>query len=187
MNRFSSFLSLLNKLPVFILSGYCLIVISGCVNGDFKDMEKYIEDVNSRPKGDIEPLPEIKVVESFVFQPEGLRDPFQPIEMAEGLDEAGMDGLRPDPSRRKEELESYALETLQMVGTVLIGSQLWGLVRVADGSGTVHRVRVGNYMGKNDGKIVRISENRIDLIELIPDGSKSGTWVERQASLTLIQ
>ncbi|MDU2871619.1 MAG: type 4a pilus biogenesis lipoprotein PilP, partial [Pseudomonas aeruginosa] len=47
----------------------------------------------------------------------------------------------------------------------------------------VHRVRVGDYLGRNDGKVVGISEGKIDVIEIVPDGE--GNWLERPRSLTL--
>lgn len=51
------------------------------------------------------------------------------------------------------------------------------------GAGGVHRVRVGDYLGRNDGKVVGISEGKIDVIEIVPDGE--GNWLERPRSLTL--
>jgi type IV pilus assembly protein PilP len=47
----------------------------------------------------------------------------------------------------------------------------------------VHRVRVGNYLGQSDGRIVAIREDGLEIVELIPDGS--GGWLERPARLAL--
>lgn len=165
-------------------------LISGCANNDYSDLRAYISEVNSRPKGAIEPLPEIKVVETFIFKPDGLRDPFRPVEKIEDDDEfsvAGEGGISPDNTRHKEELESFSLETLSMVGTMAMNSDLWGLVRVSDGTGTVHHVQVGNYMGSNFGKVTRIKENMIELMEIVPVEGKPGHWKEQQASLKLTE
>ncbi|PPD17233.1 MAG: hypothetical protein CTY24_15295 [Methylobacter sp.] len=70
-----------------------------------------------------------------------------------------------------------------MAGTVVIKANLWGLVRASDG--TIHRVKVGNYMGKNYGRIVNISKDKIELVEIVPD--KPGTWREQQAVLALTE
>ncbi len=167
-------------LPLF------LVLMTGCGSDDFSDLNKYIQEVKARPKGPIEPLPEIKVVESFVFKPDGLRDPFRPVEkMSEegNLDVSGVAGIKPDTERRKEELESYSLDTLRMVGTLTNQKGLWGLVKAADG--TIHRVQVGNHMGQNYGKIIRILEDKIELMEIVPD--KPGTWREQQASIALAE
>lgn len=171
----------------YILSVSLLALsLTGCSNEDFDDLTRYITEVKSRPKSTIEPLPEIKVVEPFIFKPDGLRDPFKPIEkMADSdiSDIATGSGIRPDVSRRKEELESYSLDTLRMVGTVKKDG-LWGLVRANDG--TIHRVQVGHHMGKNYGKIVRILEDKIELMEIVPD-SKPGLWREQPASLAIAE
>ena len=161
-------------------------LLAGCGNNDFSDLNQYILKVKSEPKGAIPPLPEIKVIESFMFNPEGLRDPFKPLVQPEqdGLAEQTTGGgIKPDTSRRKEELEAFPLDVLKMVGTVTMKSTVWGLVKADDG--TIHRVQVGNYMGKNYGKIIRINADKIELMEIVPD--KPGTWREQQTSLGLIE
>ncbi len=57
----------------------------------------------------------------------------------------------------------------------------WGLVR--DPEGVIHRVPVGNYIGKNHGKVVKVSDTEIDLSELISDGADG--WLVREASIAL--
>jgi len=165
---------------------FILALLPGCGNNDFSDLNQYITNVKSAPKGTIQALPEIKVVESFMFNPEGLRDPFKPLEQPEQDEVAEQStggGIKPDTSRRKEELEAFPLEALKMVGTVTIKSKLWGLVKADDG--TIHRVQAGNYMGKNFGKIIRIATDKIELMEIVPD--KPGSWREQQTSLALIE
>lgn len=176
-------LSMRLSLKKFFLAWFFLSMLA-CSNDDVTDLKNYIEEVKARPKGRIEPLPEIKVVEPFVFKPEGLRDPFQPLDKASdtnNLDIAGANGIKPDTERRKEELEAYSLDTLRMAGTLSNKKGLWGLVKAKDG--TIHRVQVGNHMGQNYGKIIRILPDKIELMEIVPD--KPGTWREQQASLAL--
>jgi type IV pilus assembly protein PilP len=162
-----------------------LALLAGCSEDDFSDLNQYITEVKVRPKGTIKPLPEIKVVEPFIFKPEDLRDPFKPIKPIEepgsNSSESPSSGIKPDTSRRKEELEAFPVETLKMIGTVKMKSDLWGLVRSADK--TVYRVKVGNYIGQNYGKIIRISSDKIELMEIVPD--KPGTWREQQMSIML--
>lgn len=162
-----------------------LTLLTACSNDDFSDLNQYIAEVKLKPKGTIKPLPEIKMVEPFIFKPEDLRDPFKPIKPTEVADESTgsstSGGIKPDTSRRKEELEAFPIETLKMIGTVNMKSNLWGLIKSADK--TVYRVQVGNYMGQNYGKIIRISPDKIDLMEIVPD--KPGTWREQQMSIVL--
>lgn len=162
------------------------LIITGCGNDDFSDLETFIKTEQAKPKGPIEPLPEIKVVEPFIFKPEGLRDPFIPLEQSEQLeggDNVEGTGIKPDTSRPKEELEAFSLDSLRMVGTVSIKGGLWGLVKANDG--TIYRVQVGNYMGKNYGKIIRIVNDKIEVMEMVSD--KPGRWREQQQSLALTE
>ena len=167
----------------------CVVVMAllvGC-GDDFSDLNRYILEVKARPKEPIKPLPEIKVIEPFLFKPEGLRDPFRPLEQpeqAEGVDVSTGSGIKPDTTRRKEELEAFPLDGLRMVGTIDMKSSLWGLVKASDG--TIYRVKVGNYMGKNYGKIIRIVSDKIELMEIVPD-NKPGTWREQPASMALTE
>ena len=164
-----------------------LTCLAGCGNDDFSDLNQYIAKIKAAPKGKIKPLPEVKEIEAFIFNPNGLRDPIKPIVQTEQqnsvpeLSPGG--GITPDSARRKEEMEAFALETMKMVGTLKMKSTLWGLVRTDDG--TVHRVRVGNYMGKNYGKITRISVDKIELMEIVPD--KPGRWREQKTSLAFTE
>jgi len=94
-----------------------------------------------------------------------------------------IDKSRPDPSRAREELEKYSLGSLKMMGTVPMGGELWALVLAPDN--VVHRVGKNNYLGTNYGKIISVTERRIELKEIISDGL--GRWQERDAFLSLTQ
>jgi type IV pilus assembly protein PilP len=162
-----------------------MVLLAGC-GDDFSDLQRYISEVKARPKEPIKPLPEIKVIEPFIFKPEGLRDPFRPLEKPEqdeNADVSAVSGIKPDTTRRKEELEAFPLDVLKMVGVVDMKSNLWGLVKASDG--TIYRVKVGNYMGKNYGKVIRIVSDKIELMEIVPD--KPGTWREQPASIALTE
>ena len=47
----------------------------------------------------------------------------------------------------------------------------------------LYQVRVGNYLGQNYGKITKITENSIQLREIVQDGG--GDWIERTSTLEL--
>ncbi|MGB5467220.1 MAG: pilus assembly protein PilP [Sedimenticolaceae bacterium] len=145
------------------------------------DLQDYVNEVKSRPASGIEPIPEVKQVVGFVYVPKNRRDPFTRQEDDTAVTETILDnGVRPDPNRRKEELESYSLDSLRMVGTLEQEEDRWGLVKTSDG--TIHRVAPGNYIGQNDGRITRVSEDKIELIELVPTGSG---FLEKEAAIAL--
>ena len=160
------------------------LTLAGCGSGGMDDLHAYVEDVKSRQEGHIEPLPEIKTFETFVYNPVSLRDPFQPADKTqETRITANDNGIRPNSQRRHEELESFPLDSLRMVGTLDKSENTWGIVVASDG--TIHRVQNGNFAGQNHGRITRITEERIELTEIVPDGL--GGWRERQASLALTE
>lgn len=177
MNRRTPFLSRLSSVGLSI-------VLVGCAADDMSDLKAFVDEVKQRPPGRLEPLPELKEIETFVYVGDNLRNPFAPVATEpEEQEGAPGSGPRPDPNRRREELEFVPLDSIRMVGTLEQTETTWGLVRTNDG--TIHRVRSGNYLGQNHGQIMRITEGSIDLNEIIPDGR--GGYRERQASLALSQ
>ena len=158
------------------------LAMSACGSGKMTDLEEYARDVRAREPGPIQPLPEIKQVDTFVFEPGDRRDPFvmDQHEVAETAKVPGS-GPRPDPLRRKEELEQFALDSLRMLGTLQQKETMWGLLLSPDGM--LHRVQVGSYIGYNNGQITRISEREIELTEIVSDGVSD--WRERQAAIAL--
>jgi type IV pilus assembly protein PilP len=157
------------------------VLLVGCANTDMTDLHDYVKEVKNRPPSGIAPIPEIKQVVGFVYEAKNRRDPFTPPEDQSEAAVAVLDnGIRPDPNRRKEELEQYDLDSLRMVGTLEQDEQTWGLIKTKDG--TIHRVSPGNHMGLNDGKITRVSEDKIELIELVPTGSG---FLEKEAAVAL--
>ena len=157
------------------------LLLAGCVNRDTSDLQDFVAEVKGRPAAGIEPIPEVKQVIGFVYTAKNRSDPFTRQEDDAVATEAVLDnGIRPDPNRRKEELEVYSLDSLRMVGTLEQDEQTWGLLKTSDG--TIHRVAPGNYIGLNDGRITRISEEKIELIELVPTGSG---FLEKEAAVAL--
>lgn len=159
-----------------------LVLLGGCANRDMSDLEAYVAQVKARDPGQIEPLPEIKQVETYVYQPGDRRSPFDlgGQEPEESRAESA-NGIAPDPLRRKEELEQFPLDSLRMVGSVELQEDLWALIRSQQG--TLFRVKPGNYMGMNHGQITLITDDRIELTEIVRDGQ--GGWQERQATVAL--
>lgn len=162
------------------------LVLTGCVNNDMSDLEAYIQQVHSIKSSRIEPLPEIKIAEVFIYEPEDRPDPFKPFLQEQREPEmvaAKPGGIQPPANHVREELEYYPLDSLRMVGTLERDEDLWALV--VDPEGAVHRVQTGNYMGRNYGKITAIQEDKISMVEIVPDNL--GGWQERPAELDLAE
>ncbi len=158
-----------------VLGPLTAVAVSGC-SSEQEELEQWIAQVKKRPGGRVEPLPEVKPYETFVYNAIDQRSPFS---IASPAGPGG--GVRPDSKRNRQFLEQFSLDTLSMVGTLKLGGRSFGLVQTKDG--LVHRVLPGQYMGQNDGKIVSISDSKISLVEIVPDGM--GGYMERPAAIGL--
>ncbi|MFN7136201.1 MAG: pilus assembly protein PilP [Thermomonas sp.] len=144
--------------------------------GSRGDLEKWVAEVKARPAPALEPLPTMQQFETFEYTAQNMRDPFDQTFTGEG---AG--GPRPDPGRRKQTLEMFSLDSLKMVGSLGTGKNLVALVMAPDK--VTYRVKPGDYMGQSDGRVTGVFEDRIELVELVPDGA--GGWLERPAKMAL--
>ncbi|MBC9249075.1 pilus assembly protein PilP [Pseudomonas alcaligenes] len=170
------------KSRYFLFSLVACSVLSGCMGGeDFSDLQAYMDEVRARPKGSIEPLPKFQPYEAFTYSAAALRSPFQPpVKIDIARQQKGSKDIKPDETRVRQFLEGFNIETFEMVGTLANDGSVFGLVR---GAGGVHRVKIGDYLGRNYGRIVAIDEAKIEVVEIVPDGE--GGWLERPRSITL--
>jgi type IV pilus assembly protein PilP len=151
----------------------CSFALAAC-SGDADDLQKYVQDVKARKSKQIEPIPQMKPYEAFAYVPGTRRDPFVP-----GAPAGASSGVRPDLNRSKEPLEEYPLDGLKLVGAVTYKGRQYAMIKAPDG--VIHRVTIGDHMGQNYGKIIKVSEAEVSLIEIIPDGF--GGFTERPSSL----
>ncbi len=159
-----------------------LLLLSGCGNDDgMADLRRFVASEQSNRVSTIQPMPQIKPYRSYAYQAEALREPFTPTPFNEPGATGSGDGIRPDPGRPREPLEAFPLDSLRMVGSLQRNQAIEALIRTQDG--TIHRVRAGNHMGQNHGKIIVVSNERIELTEIVPDGS--GGFLQRPAAVAL--
>ncbi|AZC34871.1 pilus assembly protein PilP [Pseudomonas chlororaphis] len=162
--------------------GLILVGLAGCGgDDDFGDLDAYMNEVRLRPPGEIEPMPAFGSYPTFTYNAAPLRSPFQPavrVDLAGRL--AGSPAVKPDPNRSKQYLEGFSIEQFEMVGTLSNASGFFALLR---GAGGVHRLKVGDYLGRNDGRIVAISDSQVEVVEIVPDGA--GAWLERPRTIPL--
>ncbi len=162
-----------------------LTALTAC-GGDMSDLDRFIAETKTKHHGRVDPLPEFPPYETFVYSADVYRDPFRSqtdISSGTVAQQQDYSGPRPEATRRREPLEGYPIDALKMVGLLQQRSQTWALVR--DPDGTIHRVQPGNFAGQNHGKITAVTENRIDITELVPDGLSG--WVNREAQLAMTE
>jgi type IV pilus assembly protein PilP len=161
----------------------CALTLFGC-SGDQRhaDLDQKMIDARNRPQGTIEPLPTYPPAERFNYSALALRSPFEPPVVLNGEEKiSGNRVAAPDQSRRREPLELVNYTALSMVGTLSRGSQIWALID--DGNGRVHRVRRGNYLGRNYGQIINVGAFELEIMETVPDGK--GEWINRPRTMAM--
>lgn len=165
--------------------GFACLFLTACGTDDLDEVRVFVRDAHSDKKPKVEPLPEIKTQEVFAYGASNLVDPFASFNLKPSSAKGGGSGVGsgPDPNRRKEPLEDFPLDALKMVGTLARGKQAWAIIQAPDGS--VHRAKTGDHLGQNSGLVTKVTEEKVDLIELVQ--GPLGDWVEREASLTLLE
>ncbi|MFW6021275.1 MAG: pilus assembly protein PilP [Guyparkeria sp.] len=151
-------------------SGLILIGgLSGCAQ-DMSDLKQEVAELEARPGGKIEPIPEMKPLPKYAYSvPAEARTPFMPPKED---DEGDENGLKPDVDRPKEPLEQFPLDALAMRGVISRQGDTYALIR--DGNGVIHEVMLGDHMGRNYGEVMEIGETSVTLEEIVPDGQ--GGW-----------
>ncbi|PYY70194.1 pilus assembly protein PilP [Pseudomonas jessenii] len=159
-----------------------LSALSGCGAGDdYDDLDEYMSEMRLRGPGRIEPTPVIRSYPAFTYNAANLRSPFSPqISTDLAARRKGSHNVKPDPDRVRQYLEGFNIEQFEMVGTLSNAAGSYVLLR---GAGGVHRLKVGDYLGRNDGRIVAISGSQVDVVEIVPDGQ--GAWLERPRTIPL--
>ena len=174
----------MQRLKLIPLFGFTTL-LAAC-GGDMSDLELFIDETKRAHHGKVDPLPEFPPYQTFSYQSQDIRDPFRPqtdLAASPIAAESEYTGPRPEATRRREPLESYPVDSLKMVGLLQQRTQTWGLVK--DPEGTIHRVQPGNFAGQNHGRIVKVSETKIDIVELVADGLSG--WVNREAQLAMAE
>lgn len=162
------------------------LVMAACGDGANEDIKKWMAEASKDMRGKVEKIDEPKKFQPFKYESDKLVDPFNASKVTAMADAGKQPGARnaggprPDLSRPKEILEAFSIENLRMVGAMQQKGVAYAIIKADTG---LHRVRVGNYIGQNFGKITRITETEVMVQEMIEDGS--GEYVYRDSTLVL--
>ena len=165
----------MKRWPVLALG----VLLAGCGGESHQDLRAWMAEQGKGVKGKLEPLPQMKPYEPFTYNAFDLSDPFKPRKIEPNR---GSNRLAPDMARRKEPLESFPLESLNMVGSMQQGRSTFALVRTPERD--VYQVRPGNYLGQDYGFVTAVTDGEIRIKELVQDSA--GDWTERNSALQLI-
>lgn len=169
----------MKKLSIVLMS----FALFSCVEVQIDDLQKFVQETKSKVYPLNDKVPTLKKIDALAFTQVDGRSPFSKpkAEVAKAVKAAPKSCPQPNFERKKQPLEMYSLENMQMRGTLLINEELWALVQVSGGE--IHKVRPGHYLGLNYGKVLKIRKNKIELLELASDSN--GCWQERMTQITL--
>lgn len=172
----------MNRIGLFIAAALCCLVLSACLGEAPPAAEDAVsteQRVRLPGTGSAPPL-DFADVPSSAYAAEGRRSPFAPpSSRGKPASAASAQGPTPNRHRPRQHLEGFRLSDLAWAGLLSRGADRRALVR--DGDGKVHQVRVGDYLGGHHGRVQRIGDASIELVELVPDGS--GGWMRQRRLL----
>lgn len=158
-------------------------LLAGCGDGGVGETRAWMKQVEKETVPKVKPLPEPKTFQPYAYDPRAALDPFEQSKLLGELArmaQAGHNANQPDLNRPKEPLENYPLDTMRMVGTMQKGGVLFALLQIER---SLYRVRAGQRLGQNYGRISRVNEGAIEIRESVQDAT--GDWVERMANIEL--
>jgi type IV pilus assembly protein PilP len=169
----------MNMKPFWSVVFGCLL-LSACGGEDHQDLKTWMETETKGMQGRIQPLPKLMQFIVVDYDVMALIDPFQPSRLDPEKGKGKGKPAAVGDDRRREPLEAYPLETLKMVGMMMMNGKPVALIQA---DRTVHQIKAGNYLGQNFGVITKITENDLTLKELVEDAN--GDWVERFSTMQL--
>lgn len=158
------------------MAAFAVMAMTGCSSRD-ENVRLELKDLTRSVRPKIKPLPAPVNYEPLPYDVEALADPFSP---GKAVTKVSAASPQPDMRRTKEPLEAYPLESIRMVGTVRTAGVLHAALSV---DGFLFKVRPGQYLGQNFGKVLRVNETSIDIKEMIQE--PGGTWSENETSLSM--
>lgn len=158
------------------------LMLAGC-GSDIEELRQWMEQQRKETKPSVTPLLPPKKFLPQPYEAGSSVDPFSAQKLSVAIkQEAAQPNslLTAEINRRKEPLEAYPLDNMNMVGSLTRDKQRYALLRV---DSLLYQVKAGDYLGQNFGRITKISETEITLREVVQDAA--GEWIERTSTLQL--
>lgn len=164
-----------SALPQRTIRALALLLLAGC--GDERPQpQALLREIGAAPRKAIPTPLQSPAPVPAAYSGAEFRSPFSLPAPRPRVRLGAPSNVRPNPARKREPLEKFALGTLRLVGFVEQGGALFALVQPPEGG--IARVIVGSHLGRNHGRVVRLSEAGLDIVEIVPDGT--GAWMERR-------
>lgn len=166
-----------------ILSFFMMFGLFGCVDHHTSDLNEFVNTEMKKTYPIHDEIPKLVNVELMKFTQGTGRNPFSipRAEVISPIKNTPVSCPQPDFERKKQALEMYSLNNLQMKGTLQNDDALTALIQSPDGK--IHQLNLADYIGLNYGKVLTIEQNKVKLMELA--ANKDGCWHERMTQITL--
>lgn len=172
----------MNK-KILIISFFTLSLV-GCKQTDLTELTSEINQKKLTTLGFVPDPPEIQEFKNYEYTSSGLKSPFRNSISELKTEKKTLTEIKPDLEREKTELEEYPLEDYSMLGSIISKKDNNLQAIMNDGRGKVYMIKIGEYIGQNNGKVMEIKENSIKIEEIIPNGGYR--WVKRPAIISMI-
>ena len=163
-----------------------VVVLTGCGSSKEDDIRQWMVEERNQARPKVAPIPAPKQFKPEAYVNTAAIEPFSNQKLTQALKrdsaQVASNGalVAPELARRKEPMEAFPLDAMQLVGSIIRAGQPVALVKV---DSLLYQVKLGNYLGQNYGKVTKISETEVTLREIVQDAV--GEWIERVATLQL--
>jgi type IV pilus assembly protein PilP len=155
----------------------------GACSSEQEELQQWMEQQRREVRPNVQPLTPPKRFDPQPYTLAQSVEPFSPQKLTVALKQEARQPnslLSAELNRRKEPLEAYPLDSMSMVGSITKQGAPYALLRVDN---LLYQVKVGDYLGQNYGRVMRIGETEVALREIVQDAA--GEWIERPTTLQL--
>lgn len=159
-----------------------IVLLAGCAS-EQEELQAWMEQERAQARPTVQPISPPARFDPQRYEVIQTVEPFSVEKLTVVLRQASAQpnsAVAAELNRRKEPLEAYPLDSMTMVGSVTKRGTQYALLKVDN---LLYQVKVGDYLGQNYGKIMKVTETDIALREIVQDAS--GEWIERPAALQL--
>ena len=162
------------------------LALLGCSASSEDEVRQWMAEQRKQTQPKVTPLTAPKQFKPEAYVQTSSLEPFSKEKLTQALKGESTQAtsnaalVAPELLRRKEALESYPLDAIAMVGSLVKGGEPVALVKV---NNLLYQVKPGGYLGQNFGRVTKIAETEITLREIVQDAV--GEWIERSGKLQL--
>lgn len=159
-------------------------VVAACAP-EQEELSTWMDQQRRDVKPNVQPLVAPKKFVATPYNGSQVVDPFSNQKLSVALKQEARQPnslLAAEMSRRKEALEQYPTDGMSMVGSMTEpkSGRQFALLKV---DSLLYQVKLGDHLGQNFGKVIRITETEVALREIVQDAA--GEWIERTSTLQL--